>query len=664
MNNSCSQCETPLPRDSQFCPRCGTPVPGVETSELLASSASDPTGLLDRVRSATEGDFTIIREIGRGGMGRVLLAHEIALDRRVAMKVLPLALTDIPEIVERFKREARTAGKLTHPHIVSVYQVYSRDDLVFFTMPFISGPSLRGVLRQTPQLPIELARRYLSEAADALGYAHGRGVIHRDVKPENMLLEGSRDGRLLVTDFGIAKAMGGGTTLTRPGDVMGTPYYMSPEQCEERETLDGRSDQYSLGLLAYEMLSGRFPFTADSMAAIVYRHMHEYPEPLGQVRSDVPEDLRDVVRKSIQKDPDDRFPTMAELLEALGTPAVRPFVVKQPPAVKAKKAKPGRWIAAAMLVLAAASAGVFAWKASQAVPGSALQLAEIAVPAGPTQDRELAGEPADTTAVAVPEAPSGGEDATRGAGDGSPGADPSAGRAESGRDEDGLAGQREGQMAVEVERVRGRAAEARASAVAAGADTIFPARFARLETELRAAQQNLDDGQFLRAVGGFSGVGGRFETLSSLTEQRRQTLLANADARVEAPPDTAAGGTRPEDDPQPVVAPEEAIGTLLEMYRLALEAEDTAALRRDVYKGEIPADDRDFLRQLFSRVQDLSVTLERRSLDISGDGAEAQIGQKMEFRLRTRERRRLTWSMGMRFERSDAGWRLVELERR
>ncbi|MEE8521644.1 MAG: serine/threonine-protein kinase [Gemmatimonadota bacterium] len=636
----------------------------METSELLASSASDPTGLLDRVRSATEGDFTIIREIGRGGMGRVLLAHEIALDRRVAMKVLPLALTDIPEIVERFKREARTAGKLTHPHIVSVYQVYSRDDLVFFTMPFISGPSLRGVLRQTPQLPIELARRYLSEAADALGYAHGRGVIHRDVKPENMLLEGSRDGRLLVTDFGIAKAMGGGTTLTRPGDVMGTPYYMSPEQCEERETLDGRSDQYSLGLLAYEMLSGRFPFTADSMAAIVYRHMHEYPEPLGQVRSDVPEDLRDVVQKSIQKDPDDRFPTMAELLEALGTPAVRPFVVKQPPAVKAKKAKPGRWIAAAMLVLAAASAGVFAWKASQAVPGSALQLAEIAVPAGQIEDRGLAGEPADTTAVAVPGTPSDGEDATRGAGDGSPGADPSAGRAESGRDEDGLAGQRERQMAVEVERVRGRAAEARASAVAAGADTIFPARFARLETELRAAQQNLDDGQFLRAVGGFSGVGGRFETLSSLTEQRRQTLLANADARVEAPPDTAAGGTRPEDDPQPVVAPEEAIGTLLEMYRLALEAEDTAALRRDVYKGEIPADDQDFLRQLFSRVQDLSVTVERRSLDISGDGAEAQIGQKMEFRLRTRERRRLTWSMVMRFERSDAGWRLVDLERR
>jgi serine/threonine-protein kinase len=303
---TCSNCEKELPENSHFCPRCGLPTAGGIGDELLASSASDPTGLLDRIRAATAGEFTIIRELGRGGMGRVYLAHENAIERRVALKVLPPSLADHSEIVQRFEREAQTAGKLSHPNIVPVYQVSERAGISFFTMPYVAGPSLRQVVRQTPQLDFDVARRYLSEAADALSYAHDQGVIHRDIKPENMLLEGSRDGRLLLTDFGIAKALGTATTLTRPGDMMGTPYFMSPEQCEEKEEIDGRSDQYSLGLVAYEILAGRFPFTADSLAGIIYKHLHDYPEPLETIRQDVPENLRLVIETAIRKDPGQR----------------------------------------------------------------------------------------------------------------------------------------------------------------------------------------------------------------------------------------------------------------------------------------------------------------------------------------------------------------------
>ena len=153
--NTCSLCDTQLPEDSLFCPRCGTPTSGGQ-DELLASSASDPTGLLDRVREATQAEFTIVRELGRGGMGRVYLAQEIALERRVAMKLLPPALAEQSGIVERFQREARTAGKLHHPNIVPVYQVLERDGLIFFTMPYIAGPNLRQVLRQTPQLGVDV----------------------------------------------------------------------------------------------------------------------------------------------------------------------------------------------------------------------------------------------------------------------------------------------------------------------------------------------------------------------------------------------------------------------------------------------------------------------------------------------------------------------------
>jgi serine/threonine protein kinase len=357
-------------------------VPGAHEDDLLASSASDPTGLLDRLRAATAGEFKIIRELGRGGMGRVYLAHELALDRRVALKVLPPYLSEHREVVERFQREARTAGKLNHPNIVAVFQVSERGDIHFFTMPYVAGPSLRQILKQTPQLSVELCRRYLREAADALAFAHGRGVVHRDIKPENMLLEGSRDGRLLLTDFGIAKALGTASTLTRPGDMMGTPYFMSPEQCEGAEQIDGRSDQYSLGLVAYEMLAGRFPFSSDSLAGIVYKHLHEYPEPLDNVRSDVPGNLVALIDRAIRKKPDERFPNMEAMLAELSASPGKPAVHVEPAAGPPKQRRWIRapWLAAASLAALAVGVGGFAiWQQSTA--GGEPRLAEISIPA-------------------------------------------------------------------------------------------------------------------------------------------------------------------------------------------------------------------------------------------------------------------------------------------
>ena len=486
--NTCSLCDTQLPEDSLFCPRCGTPTSGGQ-DELLASSASDPTGLLDRVREATQAEFTIVRELGRGGMGRVYLAQEIALERRVAMKLLPPALAEQSGIVERFQREARTAGKLHHPNIVPVYQVLERDGLIFFTMPYIAGPNLRQVLRQTPQLGVDVCRRYLREAADALAYAHAQGVVHRDIKPENMLMEGSRDGRLLLTDFGIAKALGTGTTLTQPGDVMGTPYYMSPEQCEEAEGIDGRSDQYSLGLVAYEMLAGRFPLRADSLAGIVYKHLHEYPEPLESIRSDVPLDLRQVIGQSIRKAREERFESMGVLIEALGTPVVRHVAVDSEPPASGREPKRRRigWVAGLAVAVAAIVAGGFVvtQRISSPADGGDQQLAEIIVP-------PLSVGGAETGPVAVIDStrsqpidsgapPAGGneESGTSAATDpqsgvgGEPGAaDPQAGR-ESDEAERGRA-----------EQARDAAGASRQTALDARADSIFPDRFTVLGEQL------------------------------------------------------------------------------------------------------------------------------------------------------------------------------------
>ncbi|UCC81656.1 MAG: protein kinase [Gemmatimonadota bacterium] len=313
----CVHCATPLPDGSQFCSQCGTPVPGRRPDDPTFT----PQGreIYERLKEATEGKYKIIRELGRGGMAVVFLGYQKSLDREVAIKVLLPLLGYDPEIVERFTREARTQGKLDHPNIIQVYEIYNEGGLTFFTVPYISGESMRVYLRDYPQPPLEKVFRYLTQAADALAYAHRRGVVHRDVKPDNILVDRERD-RVILTDFGIAKALTAEKTLTTPGDLLGTPQYMSPEQGEGRHDLDGRADQYSLGLIGYEMLAGHRPFLADNLAELMYKHRFEEPPSLDDIRSDAPRHLREAIHRAISKDRDERFPTMDAFLTSLEGP--------------------------------------------------------------------------------------------------------------------------------------------------------------------------------------------------------------------------------------------------------------------------------------------------------------------------------------------------------
>jgi serine/threonine-protein kinase len=275
--------------------------------------------IFERLKDATVGRYEVLKELGRGGMAVVFLGFQKSLDRHVAVKVLLPILGYDPEIVERFMREARTQGKLDHPNIIQVYEIYNEGGLTFFTVPYISGESLRVYLRDEPTPPFEKVFRYLTQAADALAYAHRRGVVHRDVKPDNILLDKERD-RVILTDFGIAKALAAETTLTTPGDLLGTPQYMSPEQGEGRQDLDGRADQYCLGLIGYEMLAGQRPFQADNLAELMYMHRFEEPTSIEELRPEAPRNLREAISRAISKDRDDRFPTMDAFLAALEGP--------------------------------------------------------------------------------------------------------------------------------------------------------------------------------------------------------------------------------------------------------------------------------------------------------------------------------------------------------
>jgi serine/threonine-protein kinase len=284
----------------------------------LASAADDE--LRAHVERALAAHYELDCEIGRGGMGIVYRAKDRRLKRQVAIKLLPPELAFRSEIKSRFLREAETAAQLSHPNIVPIYTVDEQEQLVFFVMAYINGDNLAKRLHERGVLTIDETRKVLREVADALAYAHERGVVHRDIKPDNILLD-VQSGRPMVTDFGIARAMDseGDSRLTATGMAIGTPAYMSPEQAAGEREIDGRSDLYSLGILGYQMLTGEPPFTASSTPAMLVKHISERPIPVDQRRSDVPPDLARSVMMLLEKEPANRFPTASALVAALDT---------------------------------------------------------------------------------------------------------------------------------------------------------------------------------------------------------------------------------------------------------------------------------------------------------------------------------------------------------
>ena len=280
------------------------------------NDAIDAAALRARVQSAVNGSYTLENEIGRGGMAVVYSAIETKLRRTVALKVLPPDLAFRADVRARFVREAQTAAGLNHPNIVPIYAVDERDGMVYFAMSLIHGETLATRLIREPRPPFEFIESILVQVADALAYAHTSGVVHRDIKPDNILID--RDtGRATVTDFGIARALEGGARLTQTGIAVGTPAFMSPEQATGEREIDGRSDVYSLGVVAYLMVAGRLPFEAASTPAMLVKHVTEAPHSLLAYRPDAPPALVAVIERCLAKKPEDRWLTAAGLRDAV-----------------------------------------------------------------------------------------------------------------------------------------------------------------------------------------------------------------------------------------------------------------------------------------------------------------------------------------------------------
>ncbi|MBI2402349.1 MAG: protein kinase, partial [Gemmatimonadetes bacterium] len=313
----CAHCSTPIPDDARFCHSCGSQVSDAE-GQARASASMDLSSFQHMeklLKEDTEGEFEIQGMLGRGGMAVVFLATETKLGRKVAIKVLPPELT-FGHGVDRFMREAKTAALLDHPHIIPIYRIGSGSKLFWYAMKFLEGRSLDDLMKEKGKLPVDDVIPILEQVADALDYAHVHNVIHRDMKPANVMLD-SRN-RVIVTDFGIAKALTE-QTLTASGSVVGTPYYMSPEQ-GMGTGVSGRSDQYSVAVMAYRMLSGQFPFEGDSAIDILHKHCMIPPSPLEFIQPGLPKHVYLAVHKALEKKPERRFSTVAALVEALKAP--------------------------------------------------------------------------------------------------------------------------------------------------------------------------------------------------------------------------------------------------------------------------------------------------------------------------------------------------------
>ncbi len=311
--HDCAKCGTPLPAGAHFCLNCGTPTP----TEPGVPERTMPTGAFEvnRVRSALAEHYRIERVLGEGGMATVYLAEDLKHNRKVAVKVMR------PELAatlgaERFLREVEIAARLTHPHILPVHDSGSADGVLYYVMPLVEGESLTSRIARERQLPVEESLRLAREVAEALAYAHKRGIVHRDIKPANILLH---EGHALVADFGIARAADDAVALTKSGLAIGTPQYMSPEQAAGEPNIDGRTDIYALGCVLYEMLTGEPPFTGPTAQAIITRSITEEPRPISRTRAVIPPAVDSAVLKALAKSAADRWNSASDFADALAS---------------------------------------------------------------------------------------------------------------------------------------------------------------------------------------------------------------------------------------------------------------------------------------------------------------------------------------------------------
>lgn len=305
-----------------FCPGCGTwnrarAVTCLRCKgalpELRDTPREPPDPEISLLRKATGGRYRVLHRLGSGGMAHVYHALHAVLERPLVIKVLHQHLARDPEMRERFRREAESAAQLVHPHICPIIDYGSLGDTVYLVMPWLAGGSLADILVRDRTVPVTSAAAISGQVATALDYAHRRGIIHRDVKPDNVLFD--EDGHATITDFGIATARFHGR-LTKTGRAMGTPHYMSPEQAMGR-LVDGRSDLYAVGVMLYEMLLGFPPFDGADSYSVGYKQVHEIAVSPDVVDSRVPPDLAAIVMKCLAKGADDRYQSGFELADAL-----------------------------------------------------------------------------------------------------------------------------------------------------------------------------------------------------------------------------------------------------------------------------------------------------------------------------------------------------------
>jgi len=312
MSIKCPNCQVENPDDSKFCKECATPLP---LSEDISRSHTKTlhTPAKDLIKGTTFADrYRLIEELGRGGMGVVYKAEDTKLKRTVALKFLPPELTHIPDIKERFIREAQAAAALDHPNICTVYEFGEAEQKSFISMAYIKGQSLKNKIESEP-IELEEAIQIATEIAEGLQEAHKKGVVHRDIKSSNIMMDERNQAKIM--DFGLARKAGG-TLLTKEGTAMGTIAYMSPEQTQAEE-VDHRTDIWSFGVVLYEMLTRQLPFKGEHEQAVVYSIRKDKPKPITEINAEIPQSIEQVVDKALEKDADKRYQQVDELLDDL-----------------------------------------------------------------------------------------------------------------------------------------------------------------------------------------------------------------------------------------------------------------------------------------------------------------------------------------------------------